>query len=209
MTNRFARAARRAGLAGVALVTVAGTALLATPPANAAEQCWGEDVCMWDQPDGQGQIHRVSVPADGTCIPLDVTWADGTTSQAKTVHNAGSGGLAGFESTDCSGKPLTLLGPNNYANVSRAHSVRVVDCESGKVCFWENDNFSGSKSTADYADSCSPIGIDSAKTVWNRTSKAIGLYEGWACVGAGWKGDVPSGGWSSLNSGSVSKISRV
>ncbi|MFD7583449.1 hypothetical protein [Kitasatospora sp. NPDC059817] len=54
-----------------------------------------------------------------------------------------------------------------------------------------------------------PFGIDSARTVWNRTSKAIGLYEGWACVGAGWKGDVAAGGWSSLNSGSVSKISRV
>ncbi|MER6915024.1 peptidase inhibitor family I36 protein [Streptomyces sp. NPDC000594] len=209
MTHRFAQAARGIRLAGVALVTIAGTALLATPSANAAEQCWGEDVCLWDEINGQGQIHRVSTPADGTCIPLDnVVWPDGTTSRPKTIHNAGSGGLQLYKSNDCSDKPRYLLGPNSFANGEGPGSARVVDCASGKICFWENANFSGSRSSKDYADSCAPVGVDSAKAVWNRTGRSVGLYEGWLCVGAGWQRDVVSEGWLSLDTG-VSKMSRV
>ncbi|MFE3071806.1 peptidase inhibitor family I36 protein [Streptomyces sp. NPDC059247] len=207
MTKRFARAARAIRLVGVALVTVAGTGMLAAPSANAAEQCWGEDVCVWDQNDGQGQIYRFSTPADGACLALDdVTWPDGTKSGPKTIHNAGSGGLAGFDSADCSGTSLGTLGPNNYANMSHARSFRVFDCESGKICFWENDNYSGTKKSVDYADSCSPIGI-TGKSAWNRSGKAIGLYDGTFCVGSAWKGDVASGAFATTSG--ASRISRV
>lgn len=95
MAGTVMRVTRDARVAAVALATVAETALLTAPPASAAEQCWGEDVCVWDQHDAQGQIYRFSTPADGTCPRFDdVVWPDGTTSQPKTIHNAGSGGLA-------------------------------------------------------------------------------------------------------------------
>lgn len=208
MTKRITQVARRVSLTGVALVTMAGAALLTAPSARAAEQCWGEDVCLWDQHDAQGQIYRFSSPADGTCLQFDdVTWPDGTTSQPKTIHNAGSSGLAPFLSSDCSGAPAgAALGPNSYVSFNHARSFRVFDCESGKICFWENDNYSGTKASVDYADSCSPIGI-TGKSVWNRSGKAIGLYDGIFCVGSAWKGDVISGAFATTSG--ATRISRV
>ncbi|WP_327389219.1 peptidase inhibitor family I36 protein [Streptomyces microflavus] len=78
---------------------------------------------------------------------------------------------------------------------------------TGKICFWQGENFSGTKLQREYADSCDPIGTD-AQSVLNRSSKAIGLYRGWACVGASWRGDVSAGGWKSFSE-SVSRISRI
>lgn len=204
MIRGFSRAVRNARTAALGMIMVVVATVFATP-ASAEEQCWHNYVCVWDV---EGNIERIYQPAEGTCIPGTVTRPDGTTTGARKVHNVMVGRLMIFSNSDCSGAPADTRGYNSFQGLREGtYSFRRFNCEDGKICFWANQYYSGEKIQRDYADSCASIGIE-AWSLYNRSGKGIGLYKGWACVGASWRGDVASGDTVSLSDG-VTKISRI
>ncbi|MER5767343.1 peptidase inhibitor family I36 protein [Streptomyces sp. NPDC001985] len=202
--------ARRFGMMVLGLVTVVGTALAAGPSATAAaapEECGKGEFCLYETSEG-GQVQRLTGQVEGDCIPTSMTLADGTVQRARMVTNRGDLRVVRFNSDDCSGKSagsLPLFGTS--VEDGGPKSFRPIACAIDKICFWENENFSGTKVKLDYADSCSPIGIE-GRAVWNLDLRTVSTYEGWVCVGAGFRGNVALGGLGSLTY-PVNRISRA
>ncbi|MFI5617797.1 peptidase inhibitor family I36 protein [Streptomyces sp. NPDC051567] len=202
------RTGRRLGTIALGLATVAGTALVAGASAAAGDACETGQFCMYENSDGTGQDQRVGNQYEGNCLRATMILADHSLHQARKIFNNTPWRAAAFKSNDCSGTPAGILPSTATVTTDGGPlSFRLFDCEDGKVCFWEGVGFSGTKSTKDWAHSCAPTGVE-ARSVWNRSSKGIGIYVGWACVGAGWKGDVAPGAYTFPNEG-VSKFSRV
>ncbi|MGW1978109.1 peptidase inhibitor family I36 protein [Streptomyces sp. NPDC001889] len=196
MTDRFVRMVRGVRLIAVALATVAGTALIAAPPASPAESCGTHQVCVWDQADNTGQIIRFDAPADGTCISATQTWPDGTTAAVRSVYNQlDTGSVAQLTPTDCSGESTgEVLGHKTGANTQDIGSFRVFrGCAPGNVCFWANGDFTGEMATRPWANFCQNTRGITATAVYNNSGSTINLYAGNFCLGANWLRTIDTG----------------
>lgn len=204
----------RAGL--VALVLAASTGLLASAPAGAAPiTCADGSLCLWNkptEPDNSGppadakSVDAKGVPAKDTCLPLTFTWSDGSRSRAQYFWSKlDYVTLAFFSGDDCSGEITDTASRGGYGNTGEARSVLLkplpADCEAGKICFWENDNFTGEKLTVEWANFCQNNGNFIARSFTNKSPYTITLYEGSYCVGANSIIDVPSGAFIGLKGG--------
>ncbi|MFJ7275734.1 peptidase inhibitor family I36 protein [Kitasatospora sp. NPDC098663] len=181
-----ARSVRLMVMVGAAAAVLAAP-LLGAAPAQAAEQCGAGQLCVWNQPEGQGAIRRIESPAFGTCYiaTTNTAWSDGTTGQARTVHNLTGHVLNVFKKGDCTGTPDGRLADNIYANLGdgdRAFQV-VPDCDTNSICFWPNSDFTGTRATKSPGSTCDSAGDQGGRSVVNNSGAQIRLYASPFCLG--------------------------
>lgn len=211
MGGKTMKALRAVRSVFTALVLVAGAGLVAAAPASAAPiTCNLGTLCVWDQPAEAGGYppanarKKALTPAYGACLSLQTTWDDGTTSRAQFYWDLIEyATLTKYESEDCSGDPLSVTDSNTAGTIIKPRSFRKDlkpdGCDRDKICFWENTDFTGAKSTVEWGNFCRDTGGIAARSVANNTGSTISLYQGSTCLGAAWLGDVQPGGRSTIN----------
>lgn len=176
------------------LCLVAGAGALTATPAAAAVECEIGQVCLTTGTDGTGQVNRINATPD-TCVTLNQTWPDGTTSDANYINRNTVTTVLSFTSSDCSSYPSAVSdGPVSGNTSGTIHSWRILDasCQAGSVCFWENNNFTGAASGKPWGNFCQDTGGVTARSYWNRTNSTISLYTGSYCLGANFLVDLPA-----------------
>lgn len=198
MKKSMTRLMRAARVGAATLCLVAGVNALAAAPAAAAVDCGTAQVCVTTGTDGTGQVKRFGATPD-TCVTLNQTWPDATTSDAKYITSTASTTVLAFASSDCSGFPGAAVDNSFSTNTSgNVRSWRVLDaaCKAGGMCFWANSNFTGTASGKPWGNFCQDTGGVSALSFWNRTNSTVSLYQGSYCLGANYLMDLPVGTFS-------------
>lgn len=185
-------ALRRWVAAAASLLAVVAVPVLAPTAAQASpDQCEQGKACFWSEPDSEGQFRAGDRPPAGSCYGIELPWADGTKSRARTVTNRTKRQIELFTNgAKCTGKPAKVIrSDQSDSDVSDSFgSFRVAPgCPEDTTCFYENADYTGKSWSArpEYYNRCQNAagpGEVYARAAYNNRSSKATMFEGDYCI---------------------------